>query len=154
VSGYQIFDGGLVQASVLIRAAQQLVLVGNPVDVLPAPGAGKAIVILSAACSLHFNTTAYGNTGLGNDNPADPEASLNYFGPNLYPAFQLNSFYTLLIATQNTLMTWCAPQQYVIPRSECENRPVVFCNPSATGTNFINGDSDLALSILYRVIDL
>jgi|SRR5580704_4715758 hypothetical protein len=154
-SGTWALGGKLAESSQLVYASQISTLVGNPIDLLPAPGLGKAIIILSVIASLRFKTTPYQNAGIGTSLPENSEAAACYFGPSLLPACSLNSFYNLLLSTENTIQVWTSADQSSLPRTEIENCPIVLCNPAPAGAaNWINGDSDLFLSILYLTIDL
>src|SRR5580698_4278910 len=154
-AGSWTLNGNFALVSLLIYAQQILKLKGTPVDILAAPGAGKAIIPVSVAVSLQFKTTPFQNAGLGTDLPLDPQAALCYFGPSLYPAFSLgNSFYDLLLSTQDSVQVLTSAAQAVLPRGEIENRPLVLCNTDAHAADFLNGDSNLLLSLLYATVNL
>ena len=61
------YDGPLQTVAVDIPAAAVLALNATPVTVVPAPGAGKALILLSAALWLKFGSAAYAGIASGED---------------------------------------------------------------------------------------
>jgi hypothetical protein len=60
-TGSWSMHGNLQMARVAVSSAQLLALAVSPVQLLPSPGAGLAIVILAVTASLEFGTAAYSN---------------------------------------------------------------------------------------------
>lgn len=61
-----------------LSAAQLLALIGTPVQILPAPGAGKFYSVVAAAAYYKFKTTPFTIAGAPNIQLATPGASI-YF---------------------------------------------------------------------------
>lgn len=73
--------GSILSIQVPLSSAQILDMFNTPIEILPAPGAGKYILIFGASCSLDFNTTPY---ILGGDLPGFYYDDINH---TAYPAF-------------------------------------------------------------------
>jgi hypothetical protein len=57
--------GGVTQATATVSSAQLLALSGTPVTLIPAPGAGKAINVISAFIQYKHGSTAYTPGSMG-----------------------------------------------------------------------------------------
>ena len=52
-------SNGIKQISITLSSAQILSIYSTPIEIIPAPGNGKFIEIMSASCKVDFNTTPY-----------------------------------------------------------------------------------------------
>lgn len=118
-----------------ISSAQILQLNTTPLELIPAPGAGKAIEVISCYVQMTFNTTAYDtNTQL---NIISSNGIMFYY-PNMLAATG-NVFCSLLLnfTTDSVVIT--------------ENDPA---KVSVQNADPLNGNSDIVIYATYRIMDL
>jgi hypothetical protein len=85
-------QSGLLSTVTQLTAAQIRTLFSAPVTVIPAPGAGKIIALISAAFAFHFGSVQY--------NPATADI-LNLFFANLDGIGELDGIASLVSAPQS-----------------------------------------------------
>jgi hypothetical protein len=123
-----------------LSSAQILALYDTPVELIPAPGPGKVILLQYEAFSVFtFNTTPY----------TAPSSALfvNYEGrgsaTNLLSAgLGLPAEDAVLLLQQGAVS---------VPLSECENKACVVAMSFANPTD---GDGTLTIMLTYHIIDL
>ncbi len=132
IGGASIFDSG----PIAISSAQLLAMNVTPVPILPAPGAGLALVVLQTVYDLMFNSIAYAVTTL----PALVYASS---GSN-FDANPVTGFWSAGASNfiaRGPFATAFAPSTVI-------NNAVVLSGRLTTG----NGS--LSLRVLYRILPL
>lgn len=72
----EYINNGVKRIKVTITPAQMLDLVANPVELIPAPGAGRVVNIHSVAVFLDYNSVAYNFSSTPTDRPALTYSSL------------------------------------------------------------------------------
>ena len=136
----------LFQKDIKLTAAQMLSLNGgNTIELIPAPGAGKILIVMNALINLDFNSQAYnfatsgmsdtvtlalGATELINDN--------GFFTSNLNlgaDTYFLGDPVSTSVSTQ-------------LPPNSALNLI------STAGVTVSQGDSPVKVSLIYRVVDL
>lgn len=93
---------GIIKKSITVSAAQMLDLVANPVELIPAAGAGKAINLLSASFFVDYNTTPYDFNMMVNMRIEQPSSS-GYFEAATFPFNESADSYGSFIKTGNGL---------------------------------------------------
>jgi hypothetical protein len=134
-------DGVIYSASLTIATASVLTLNGTPQTIVAAPGAGKAIELISFYTKLTYNTTAYAtNTTLqlitdtaNMAQGADTEILLSTASRTLKGT----------IATLSGILT--TDTQLIA--NKALKVQVLSGNPTA-------GDSDIVVNVLYRIISI
>lgn len=138
-----------VEATVLttIATASVLTLNATPVELVPAPGAGKALIYLGSQWHLDFNSAAYAGIAAGED------LAIKYTDASGAQVAELETT-GFLDATADEYR-WAYPAGNtgaVLPSIEpVENAPLVAHMLVGEVTT---GDSDLLVKVSYRVIDL
>ena len=122
-----------------ISPAELMTFVSAPVQILPAPGVGKAIEVMSAMGYYLFNTTAYdnmssiviGNSNLASGGQMQSNALIMTYSPSILFRFGIDiNFYFLEIL---------------------ENDPLYV---SSIGVDPTVGDGTLKIYITYRIVTL
>lgn len=122
--------------------SQLLNLFSSPLGILPAPGAGKAILIFQTFYVLTFGTVAYVSPGFAN--------YLFYGTPGGQPADSGdNDVFTVGSSSATTSVGGL--QGGTASLASVENQPIVFANPTA---NMTTGDGTGGLVAFYSVVDL
>lgn len=136
------YDGPLKTVAVDIPAAAVLALNATPVTVVPAPGAGKALILLSAALWLDYGGTAYAGIASGED------LAIKYTDANgaTLATIETTGF---MDATADAFRYVAAVTTAAI--TPIVNAPLVL--HLLTG-EITTGDSPLRLRVLYREINL
>jgi hypothetical protein len=132
-------------ATVTITTAQVLALAGTPIEIVPAPGAGKAVVVDHALFFLDYNSIAYNGVAAGED------LSLRYTDENGTQIMQLET--TGFIDQTNDEL------RYVYPNTDLTDGAVVLI-PTANAAVVVNmltgdiltGNSPLIIRAYYRII--
>jgi hypothetical protein len=126
--------GDLGQVSVTVPSADFNLLNTVAYPVIPSPGAGKAIQVISASLKIDYNTTPYSFTATGVElevSPGTPQVFITNSNVNVIT----NTFVSLTPVSSGAI---------------AENSAVKLSAPSPQiGTL---GDSDVTLDILYRII--
>lgn len=136
VSNFQNINGGGI-ASVTLSISQILNLHTHPVVIIPAPGAGKAIVPFgSLVITNTFNTTAY-----------------SYTTPN--PGFVCGTaIYTTVNSTDLTgaaTASYAYNMQLTGVNTVTDNNPLLF---STFGGVFTLGDGTITINLQYRIVEI
>ena len=132
----------MLQRTVTISSAELLDLVANPVEVIPAPGAGNYIVLDLISCSYHFNSVAYditagGTLGFWLGNTFDKElAALNL-------ALVLDAVADM-VGEYNA-----APTGPVDTPNKFENK-AIFISPD-NGLDYEDGNGTLTITMNYTI---
>ena len=134
--------GSVVTATITLSKAQLLNLFSAPVSVLPAPGAGKAIVIFQSFYVLHYGTTTYLSPGFNN--------GLFYASPSGAAADAGDNG---VFTTASSAMT-SSPAGFqggIAVLNTVENQPVVLANATADMTT---GDGTGVLFVFYAIVTI
>ena len=136
--GHSQLDARVFMTTVMLTSAQILALQTTAVDVLPAPGANRAIVVDEVIAELDFNSAAYAGIATGDD------LALKYTSA---------SGTTLMTVETSVLLAATAYAKHYKRRGDQQiavtaNAKVVVVLGGAVTT----GDSPLILSIKYRVV--
>ena len=143
-------------ANVTLSSAQILALENTPVEIIPAPGAGKMLWPVVIFVHFKYGTTPY---NLANS----PTLVLNYEGLGgggtpYIQAISSSSVSGLLTATSDQILQ--ANSRFIFqngvqgtpfPRTDVENQGISIYQGGGTITS---GDGTLLVSILYSVISL
>lgn len=128
-------------AKVTITSAQVLQLNSTPIEIVPAPGAGKAIDIISATAKLTYNSIPYAtNTVLMVLNTSSTQQQLSLAGASPFLASsssKIGKFFGTNFG--NTLNQIVENEAIVVS--------VATGNPTA-------GDSDIVVYVYYHILDL
>lgn len=138
-----IYPIDLAQKSVTVTSTQLLTLNGGgTIELLPAPGANKILVVNDVFAWIDFATTAYnfafasGNDGVRLNNGTE-------WTGNAYPGPE---FLNASADDYNRTGMFIYPQRYV---------PNAAFNLHATsGVSVSQGDSPIKFNIVYRIVDL
>lgn len=129
----------LRSTTVVVTPAQIKALVATDVDLIAAPGAGKAIVPVSAILTLDYNSAAYAWAN------SDHTLGLNLGG---IAAANDAGAQALIEATERTSVHWTAAAVATLS----ENTALKL---QAGGTGEpTTGDSNLLVEVLYYVVDV
>ena len=123
-----------------ITTTELLALFTTAIDIVPAPGAGKALILLGAILFLDYNSAAYGGIAAGED------LTINYTDKN--------GAVLATIETTGFLDQTNDEVRYVYAASAAAITPVanaVLCLHLLVG-NITTGDSPLKLRVYYRVV--
>lgn len=121
-----------------VSSAQIKALNASPVELVPAPGANKIIVPVSAVGFLSFGTTQY-TVGGG-------EAVISY--PGVFGSMM--SFGNLIVASGN-LISARSVSAFADFDGSIINQPLVLTNQSA---DYADGDGTLKVLVTYNIVDL
>lgn len=132
--------GSVVATTISISSAQLLNVSSAPIELIPAPGAGKAINIISASGSYTFGTIPYTLIG------------------NLYIAYTDGiSYYSSGIALNNLLNSLASPGISYL-RVGLSNVTLYSTNNAAlyltTANSVAGGDGSIKINLVYTIIDL
>lgn len=127
----------VVETTFTLSSAQILALNGTPIDVIPSPGANKAIDLISAVGFIDYNSAAYA---------ANPNFHLTYNTSN----DSLTTNNDVLLATSDlyfklAFVTKTGTTAQIVPNSSLK--------AYVPGGNPTLGDSPLILKLAYRIID-
>jgi hypothetical protein len=137
------FGNGTLKTYVHLTSSQLLSLHGTPITVIPAPGMGYFVHVLSVMAQYKYNTTAY-TQGSGGD------LALRYVGDTNDQA--VVPFTGLLDQTANTVSQVFSVSPYLDAQTVIENIAIEAIN-NGTG-EWTLGDDDVYLTILYELITL
>lgn len=122
---------GFISKKFILTPAQVIGAFATPVQLIPAPGAGKIALIYQADIFLNFNSVAY--TGGGT--------------PVLFPTTLSNGVPFSTTTITASAKTWQGAQQ-VGPGISHVNQAWNFTNQTGA---FANGDSNLHIHLFYRI---
>ena len=138
-SGHGTWESPTVrQASITIPTAEVLTLNSIPVEIVPAPGAGYAIEVLSASVKMVYNSTAYATNvilQIENAGATYPTDKLQCLDATVSMFKQLSSLSTSTVS--NTQML--------------ENAAL---NVTVSGGEPTTGNSDIKVYVTYRIMTL
>jgi hypothetical protein len=124
----------LLSVKVSLSSSQILNATTSPVTVIPAPGAGKVVVIIQSVYSYIFGTTPYSGGPVG-----------LYYGTTPNQADYGQLFFFALSASSFGLVGQGGNQSDLI--SQYENQPILF-----TGTGpYTGGDGTGAVTVWYVI---
>lgn len=126
--------------TVTLTAAQVNALNTTPVDLIPAPGAGKAIVITSVVAEYDYVTTAFGGVASGDD------MRIKYNGGSTIATIETTGFID---------QTSDQYRNYTVPAGELTIAPntKVVVDSGGDGTTGGTG-STVKLIVTYKIISL
>lgn len=177
VDNFDPFNPVIVQSAkkvkITVTSAQLLDLHNTPVQLIAAPGPGKAIQILNVVPQVEFNTTPYEWSNVTGGNTFgivmySLNASLQLIGLPLFQAALTTVFDPPIVVSCGILSSSNSAVQSISPTdtngaitnigksSVVENDPIMFGSfavPAGT-SQLVNGDSDLVLNITYQEITL
>jgi len=139
---FSVTDVGILRTTKLfIPSASVLTLNTNPITIVPAPGIGKAIEVISFAMKMTFNSVAYAtNTRLE-------------LITDTSPTFQAQFYNTVLASSSSIFITTPSFYGGFVDASGNleENKDLMVSvqtgNPTA-------GDSDITVYVSYRIIEI
>jgi len=128
-------SGGIRVAEVTLSSAQVLALNGTPIEVVPAPGVGRANLVLVAVASVAFVSAAYAtNTTL----------TVGYGGAGILSI-------TGILAATSSKVAMAAGTIAAVATATAQNAAIVV---SAASGNPATGDSPVTISVLYTTVNL
>ena len=134
-AGSVLGSGGIRVAEVTIPTAEVLTLNGTPVVVVPAPGVGRANIILDVIASVAFASAAYAtNTSL----------TVGYGGTGILTI-------TGILAATSSKVAMAAGTVAAVATATAQNAAIVAS--VATG-NPATGDSPVTITVLYTTVNL
>lgn len=130
--------------TVKIPTASMLTLNGTPIQIVPAPGAGKIIIPMMMIGSMVFNSAAYATNAAG--------ATLRYgtAGAGVSTLFTFSQAFLQSVASAVQVVNHPSAATY-LPVSTDYNVPLTLIAGSADPTT---GDSDLYVRVFFRVVTL
>lgn len=137
-------DTGIISAGhqidVIISSAQILAMNVTPVTLIPAPGAGKAIVLNKMLSVLNYNTIAYASVGGGDD------ITIRYTdgAGAIVGTIETTGFLDQAAVTYNVLQP--AGGSQILPA----NAPLV----ASLGGAVTTGNSPVVARLFYDIVDL
>lgn len=124
-----------------VTSAQVLQLNSTPVELIAAPGAGKAIFLVSAAASMTFNSIAYSANGTLQIRTDTATAAQMTWGGNGF------LFSSVTTASRGTYAINSSTTGTQVISNKALNLSVDTGNPA-------NGNSDISIYLTYQIIDL
>lgn len=122
-------------ASVAISSAELLTIASAPKQLVPAPGTGLVVQVVSA-------TVAYTHGGVSYANVGSPDfyygASRMFTGSNFSYGFSQSSSQFMSAALD----------AIANPLADCENKAVFF----SSNNNFTNGNGTAVVNVIYQVV--
>jgi len=142
VSNAALDPSVLQYAVVSVSSAQLKDLVANPVQLVAAPGAGNAAVLVSADLGLKYGSVAYANQG--------QNLTIKYTGNSGDIASQTITDTGFINATASTYTNALPLVNNIAAATQVVNAGLFLCNVG--GTDYITGDSTVKVFVAYRVI--
>ena len=130
---------------VTITGAELLALNATPIELVPAPGAGKALIFTGAQLHLDYNSAAYAGVAVGED------LSIEYSGGAIVAQIETTGF----LDQTNDEFRWALPAT-TAAATVSEVTPVAntALDVSLLVGEIITGDSPLIIEVRYRTITL
>jgi hypothetical protein len=125
---------------ITLSSAELLALDTTPIEVIPAPGSGRAIVVWDYYGFLDFNSVAY----------TDGDLKLHYTDAAGQPIIQFNSDWHNAAADSHTYGLCEGPTSLTFGLILTPAAPVVICDTGVLAT----GNSIIKLRLRYEIIDL
>lgn len=124
-----------------ITAGELRVLIGSPVEIVPAAGSGKFIHVMGVACRFKYNTAVYTGTSV--------DSLL------LSVATSAALYYAQDISISGSSNKVIVPSLVVLNNGDVVNYNVSLVNPSGTITGGAASDSfvSLIIDVAYRIVD-
>jgi hypothetical protein len=124
-----------------VSSAELLAINSSPIEIIPAPGAGKIVVPVSTVVFYYFGSVPY-------DNVSSPNL---YWGPysNSNSLNSLFGFANVVVAESDKFSQYAGDAGYGYPLDQIINAPIVL----ADSANWINGDGTLKFLVTYNTID-
>lgn len=136
----------LLSAELTILSADVLTLNSVPIEIIPTPGAGKAIEVISASRKLDFNTTPYAtNTRLILKTTSGNVEIMNWGSGGLNTNLSLSPYTSNILSALTSNSSSSTAQQLF--ENEGVFVSVLTGDPTA-------GDSDIKVYVTYRIITL
>ncbi len=133
-TGSTLGSGGIKVAEVTIPTAEVLTLNGTPVVVVPAPGVGRANIVLLAAASVAFVSAAYAtNTSL----------TIGHAGVGIT--------ITGILAATSSKIAAGAGTFAAVATTAAQNAAITV---SVASGNPATGDSPVTVTVLYTTVNL
>lgn len=129
---------GVQRATVTIPTAEVLTLNATPVELVPAPGAGKSILVHDASLVIDFNSAAYATQTTVNIGVNGADAAQAVFTNGL------NATADKSVKAAITSSTGASDEQ--LPANAALEASVPTANPTA-------GDSDITIEVFYSIVD-
>ena len=139
---YPIEDfGSVLSVTVDIPPAQMLALGTTPVEVVPAQGTGKAILVVSAQVKLLFNSVPYNFNSQIGLTMSQPLNDFQFFDTN--NSFNSSSDAWFLLNRWGNVFD---------NTSLVDNGPLIF-GIYTNGVGASSGDSTVQLKVYYRIVE-
>lgn len=134
---------GFISRTVLLSSVQLLSLKASPVELIPAPGIGKVLILDDVFFQYIFNGTPY--TGAGNNDIAVFWKPINV-PTDVY--IELNSR-NLIDQSANQVIDTMVFTPTPVPQASVENQPMMIANVGVG--EWTNGNGELAVNMSYRI---
>ncbi len=134
-TGSVLGTGGIRVAEVTIPTAEVLTLNGTPVVVVPAPGVGRANIILTVIASVAYVSAAYAT---------NVTLTFGYGGAGILSM-------TGILAATSSKVAMAAGTVAAVSTATAQNAAIVV---SASGGNPATGDSPVTVTVLYTTVNL
>ena len=134
---------GVAHLSVTVTSAEVLLLRATPKELVPAPGAGKILMLQDALLQLDYNSAAYTESA---DNLAIKYTDGS--GVAVSDAIEATGF---IDQTADTTTRGVPVKDAIVANAACENAALVLHN---TGDGeYATGDSPLRVDVYYRIVN-
>ncbi len=128
------------QIDITITTTELLALFTTAIDIVPAPGAGKALILLGAVLFMDYNSTAYDGIAAGED------LTINYTDKTGAVLATIEATGFLDQAADEVRYVYAASAAAITPIANA-----VLCLHMLVG-NIATGNSPLKLRVYYRVV--
>jgi hypothetical protein len=147
IAGDEVAASPVLQSRVILTPTQVKNLRVSPVIIAPAPGLNKILMLINVIWQLKFATTPYTRP------PADPGTPTVYVGPSATAASWFIGCTAGLIELSQSDIHLATGALFADDfQTNVENVPIRV--GSSAGAEFTVGDSELAVTVQYSIIDL